>query len=485
VIGRLLERRTPRVLAALASGVLLFFSLGLTPWWPAAWLAPVPLLAAAFRAEAWEARRLAWLAAAIGLSSNVTYYWRVTGLAMTVVLTILQILLWGFFVARTRAVVTLTRSWAGVFAFPALAAGLDTLVAAISPHGTWGSLAYTQVNVLPMIQIASVLGAAAVVFTVALGASTLAVAAHHGRRIEHPALAYGLPVLLIAGVLAYGVVRLREAPPEPTVKVGLAAVDDYIGPPVPQKHRDAVWARYDRLVGRLAAQGARIVVLPEKIGELDPAQARARRRELASLAKQGGVDLVAGVQLDQPGRDDRKYNASWLFGSNGALLAEYHKQQLVPGLEGDLVPGHESMVRRLDGVPFGLVICRDLLFPGVGRRYGRLGVAALLDPAWDFGRDAWMETATAILRGVESGYSVVRAGRDGYLDVSDRYGHTVARAPSASLPGRSLLADLPLGPARPTIYARYGDVFGWLCVVASALCLALPRRALGAAPSGG
>jgi len=133
------------------------------------------------------------------------------------------------------------------------------------------------------------------------------------------------------------------------------------------------------------------------------------------------------------------------------------------------------------------VICRDLLFPGLGRRYGRLGVAALLIPAWDFGRDAWMETATAVLRGVESGYSVVRAGRDSYLDVSDRYGRIVARRRSASLPGRGLVADLPLGPARPTIYARFGDVFGWLCalgvcaflprrLLASALCIALPRR---------
>ncbi len=104
----------------------------------------------------------------------------------------------------------------------------------------------------------------------------------------------------------------------------------------------------------------------------------------------------------------------------------------------------------------------------------------MLIPAWDFGRDAWMETATAVLRGVESGYSVVRAGRNSYLDVSDRYGRTVARAPSAKLPGRSLVAALPLGPATPTIYARTGDVFGWLCVVASVLCIAIPRRALSA-----
>jgi apolipoprotein N-acyltransferase len=92
----------------------------------------------------------------------------------------------------------------------------------------------------------------------------------------------------------------------------------------------------------------------------------------------------------------------------------------------------------------------------------------MLVPAWDFYRDAWMASGVAALRGVENGYAVVRAGREGYLNVSDRYGRTLARRRSANLPGASLLADLPLAPAIPTLYARYGDVFGWLSVVAAA-----------------
>jgi len=134
-------------------------------------------------------------------------------------------------------------------------------------------------------------------------------------------------------------------------------------------------------------------------------------------------------------------------------------------------------VRTIGGAPFGLAICRDLIFTDFGRRYGRLGVSAMLVPAWDFYRDAWMASGVAALRGVESGYSVVRAGRESYLNVSDRYGHTIARQRSDYLPGSSVLADLPLGPATPTLYARYGNAFGWLAVAASAIMIALARRA--------
>ncbi len=119
----------------------------------------------------------------------------------------------------------------------------------------------------------------------------------------------------------------------------------------------------------------------------------------------------------------------------------------------------------IDGKRYGLAICRDLLFNDVGRAYGKLGVSALLVPAWDFYVDAWMETAVADMRGVENGYSVVRAGRESFLNVADRYGRVVARKRSDFLPGRSLIASVPLGTAVPTFYSRFGNWFGLLMVL--------------------
>jgi len=473
-MNQLLRTRSARFAATVVSGVLFYFTLGLTPWWLAAWLAPIPLLLAAFHASRREARLLAWLAAAIGLSSNFTYYLKVTGTVATGVLLLLQVLVWGFFVVRTRAAVVASRNWLIVFVYPVLLAAIDTLVSFFSPHGTWGAFVYTQMDALPVIQVASVLGAPAVVFLVGLFASTVAVALYRGLRIERPLLAYGVPLMLIAAGLGYGGVRLGQAKTAPTVRIGVVSIDDFIGGNTPPERAEAVWRGYEDTVARLAREGARIVVLPEKISALGPEEAAKRQDGLASLAQRAGVYLVAGVQLD---RAERKDNASWLFSPTGELLAEYHKQHMVPHLESDLAPGKEEIVRSINGAPFGLAICRDLIFTDFGRRYGRLGVSAMLVPAWDFYRDAWMASSVAALRGVESGYSVVRAGRESYLNVSDRYGHTIARRRSDYLPGSSVLADLPLGPATPTLYARYGNAFGWLSVAASAITIFLAGRA--------
>ena len=278
--------RAARFALALLAGALFRFALGLTPWWPAAWLAPVPLLVAAFHAEGREARLLAWLAAAIGLSSNFTCYLRTTGPVAAAIVILLQVLLWGFLVGRTRAAVRSWPGWPAVFVFPVLLAALDTLVAFLSPHGTWGSFACTQMDAPAVIQIAFVLGAPAVVFLVGSFAAAAALALDRGARIRSPWLAYGLPLALITVGVGYGAIRLQQAGASPTVKVGVASIDDFIGADTPPERVEAVWRGYEALVGRLAERGARVVVLPEKIVALapgipmNPAETLASRRRL-------------------------------------------------------------------------------------------------------------------------------------------------------------------------------------------------------------
>jgi apolipoprotein N-acyltransferase len=411
------------------------------------------------------------LAQAIGLSSVFAYYGKTTGPFAAVVIVILQMLLWGFIVGRTRDAVITSSHWLTIFVFPVLLAAASTLVAFFSPHGTAGSMAFGQMDFLPVVQIASVLGAPAIVFLVNLFTSAAAVALYRGRGISRPWLGYGLAGLMLLSALGWGTLRLRTAVAGPPIKVGLVAVDDFVSPGTPPER---IWAAYDLSIRKLAAQGAHIIVLPEKIFRLAPDEAAKRQTQFATLARETGVYLVVGLQLNQP---DRKRNVSWLFNSSGDLMAEYDKQHMVPYLEGDLTPGHEDVVRKIDGLPYGLVICRDMFFTALTRGYSRLGVAALLIPAWDFYVDAWWASRVAALGGVEGGYSVVRASRESYLAVSDWYGHILAQKRSDFLPGASLLATLPLGPATPTPYARFGDAFGWICVVGAAFAIVLPQRA--------
>ena len=83
----------------------------------------------------------------------------------------------------------------------------------------------------------------------------------------------------------------------------------------------------------------------------------------------------------------------------------------------------------------------------------------MLVPAWDFAYlDGWLEARTTVFRGVENGYTVVRASREGLLTVSDPYGRILTETPSSELPGRSLLATVTVPGPLPTLYTRIGNL---------------------------
>jgi apolipoprotein N-acyltransferase len=77
------------------------------------------------------------------------------------------------------------------------------------------------------------------------------------------------------------------------------------------------------------------------------------------------------------------------------------------------------------------------------------------------------------MRGIESGYAVVRSSRDGLLSISDAYGRMRAVADSTALPGTALFSELKVGPRVPTLYTRIGDALGWLCIATALLLIPL------------
>ncbi|HJU38335.1 MAG TPA: hypothetical protein VJ724_02090, partial [Tahibacter sp.] len=92
--------------------------------------------------------------------------------------------------------------------------------------------------------------------------------------------------------------------------------------------------------------------------------------------------------------------------------------------------------------------------------------------------DAWMHSRMAMLRGVENGYAMLRAARDGLLTVSDDRGRVLASVASASAPLAMLVAAAPT-VHRPTWYARFGDAFSYaaIALLAALAALLFVRRA--------
>lgn len=458
--------RIALIASVVLSGMLFAFGTGLHPVFVLTWLAPLPLLWAVTRMGgrmAFAAASLAWVA---GQARMAGYFQGPLEMPVPAVAAILvgPALVFGGLAVAYRRLVLADRP---LVAAGVLAAGWTTLEYVFSlamPHGAWWSVAYTQADVGPVIQLASVTGVWGVTFL--LMGVPAAVATARPRAV-------GVAAALLAAVLGFGTIRTATASDPRGETVALLATEH------PNDEIDVASPEGRALIAAYVAQArtvdAAAIVLPEKNFVADDRTLPLLSRPLARLAAERRTAIVAGV-THRTGGTVR--NSAIVFPADGGRPAEYVKHHLIPGLESDFTPGTARVT--VPGRPrWGVIICKDLDFPGLVRGYRSDGAAALLAPAWDFHADAWLHGRMALVRGVESGVGVVRNGRAGDLMITDAYGRVEA-VRSTDRPGFvTVSARVPTRPLS-TLYARFGDWFAWACVlflIVTAAVSALSSRA--------
>lgn len=460
--------------ATILSGAAWWLGTGLAPMAWLTWLAPLPLLLIAARLR-WQHAALAALCAGACAGLNQWHYLcGVIKLPPVVGVLVAAVPALSFALALLlHRRLRLSGRWlSAVLAFPALWVTLDYLGALRSPHGTFGSLAYSQMDALPVIQLASLTGIWGVVFVVLLAPSALAVALAPGPDRRRRGVVGAAALLLVGATLTFGALRLQE-PEHGHLRIGLASLAGPTRPALASAEGQALLQRYLAAIDSLAAQGARAVVLPETAFALEQAAIPA----LAARAARHNISIDTGAAAPAPDLPHPLRNLALAYTPAAPQPVIYAKQHLIPGLESQYQAGTDYIM--LPGTSTGLAICKDMDFQDIGRAYAARGATLLLVPAWDFGVDGWFHSRMAIMRGVESGFAIARAARGGRLTLSDDRGRVVAEA--ADDAGDALLVgDIPLH-ASHTLYARWGDWFAWLAMALLAAVL-LAQSALKLRP---
>jgi deaminated glutathione amidase len=205
----------------------------------------------------------------------------------------------------------------------------------------------------------------------------------------------------------------------------------------------------DGLVRRAARDGAELVVLPEKwttFGTGDDLRAAAETigageasTWAAAIARELGIDLVAGSISERVEGEDRLRNTSLHYGPDGELKAAYRKIHMfdveIEGVEyresDNEDPGDEAVLTATaDGVEIGLTICYDLRFPELFRLLAVDGARILTVPAAftvPTTRDHWEPLIRA--RAIENQAFVIAANQIGKHPPTHRSG------------GRSMIVD--------------------------------------------
>jgi apolipoprotein N-acyltransferase len=371
----------------------------------------------------------------------------------------------------------------------------------------WALLGYSQVTVLPVAQLSSLVGVYGLSALLALTAAAAACVVLGTGRARW--VFVGAVAALVAATVAWGSARLaasdllgRGAPVRVAVLQGNVAQDDKWNPAL----RDAITDRYLTMTREALAQGATFVIWPESSTPFYFEHDLVRGGAIRRLATHAGATLLIGSDQIEPVKaaaptervQQRFYNAAFLVKPDGTTGAVYRKMQLVPF--GEYVPLQSLLFFAgpiigavADFAPFtagtapvplpvgshraSTAICYEVIYPNLIRRSvldGSELLTTITNDAW-YGRSsaAYQHWDQASMRAIEQGRYLARAANTGISGFVDPYGRVMTKA--GLFEPAVLVQDLRFLTDR-TVYNRIGDLVAWLSLTLTATALLVARR---------
>jgi apolipoprotein N-acyltransferase len=364
----------------------------------------------------------------------------------------------------------------------------------------WATLGYSQHDNPVLLALVAYTGVYGLSFVLALGGAGLAQAATDLRVRGRISTGSWVAFAGVAAIFVLALSLPSRSPDQGADTIRVAVVQGNIEQGVKW---DAEWVErtlviYEDLSREAARAGAELIVFPESAvpGALN--SDLVLRNRLAALARETGVAFVIGSVAveDPPGRRTPTFfDSAFLLEPSGRFGDRYDKSHLVPFGEYvplrdwlgalfeaiargmatfGLTPGSGPRAMRLSTpaveggqLTVGVVICYELLFPELTRRFVRDGAEMLLaitNDAW-YGRTGAPHQFLAMtaVRSAENGVWTARAANTGVSAIIDSRGRV--RLQTRIFERDFLVADVPLRPPPlgGTFYSQHGDLFVYLC----------------------
>ena len=384
---------------------------------------------------------------------------------------------------------------AGLWLTPPLWVATEWLRAILGPGFPWVQLGASQATVLPVVQLASLVGVYGLSALLALVATAAVVIAISRARAMR--LASAVTAAIVIATIAWGAARVADGR---LLDEGTALRVGLVQGSIPQDQKwdprfsQGIVSRYLTLSREVINNGADVVIWPEASTPFPLSASGPLAAPILALAAESTTPFIIGsdeVEAAGGGEPPRYINAAVLVGSDGRLRQSYRKMYLAPFGEyvpfksllffvgplvekvSDFTPGVEPVVLDADGRPISVAICYESVYPSLARQFvanGSALLATITNDAW-FGRTSapYQHFEQGAIRAVEQGRFLVRAANTGISGAVDPYGRVLATTPLFE--PAALTVDVRLLTGR-TIYSRTGDVVvyaslliaGWLVV---------------------
>ncbi|MBI3592638.1 MAG: apolipoprotein N-acyltransferase [Nitrospirae bacterium] len=494
---------------AILSGLLLFLSFPKIDFYPFAWIALVPLLLFLYDKD----KRTAFKA---GFFTGIVYFFGTTywiyhsinkygsiplapSLFLVFLLCVYLSLYPALFAYLYSANIKRT-TMPSMFVAPILWTTLEFIRSYALSGFPWSSLGYSQYKLLPVIQIADITGVYGISFLIVAVNGALADIFLLNRRHTERPLSSFLPTIsgfvilfcLIVATLSYGIYRLHEQRGGHYIKVAVVQGNIEQDKKWDPSYQQAVINTYKDLSFAAAKESPDLIVWPETAAPFFFSADKKLSFHLVSFQQQLNSYLLFGsVLVKDIDKSVKGYsNSAVLLDKNGNITYIYDKIHLVPFGEyvpfkkllffvdklaygiGDYIPGDGYTKAVTPFGSFGTLICYEITFPGLVRKFYTRGgdfIVTITNDAW-FGRThgPYQHFSMAVFRAIENRKPVVRAANTGISGFIDSNGRIMNKT---ELFKRTYVVDKIKTDKTLSPYTKYGDIFSYLSIISTLLLL--------------
>jgi apolipoprotein N-acyltransferase len=354
----------------------------------------------------------------------------------------------------------------------------------------WALLGYSLYDHLWVIQIADLFGVYGISGLVVMVNVMLTLVVLHwldqdcfGYSINRRTLKIGGAAVLAVflSTLLYGVIRMHvvdgrvASAPRKTAAVVQGNIDQ--AQKWDPRFQMLTTVKYRKLSLDMAAGKADLIIWPETATPFYFLEDPILTEMVMEGIRQSGAHFIIGSPSYASGKEQMIFhNSAYLITPKGRPAGKYDKVHLVPFGEyvplkrwlpfikkmvaqvGDFKPGKKGSTLAWDRHQVGLLICYEIIFPGLSRSMVNNGAHLLVNitnDAW-FGRTsaAYQHFSMAVLRAIENRRMVARAantGISGFIDPCGRITHATGLFKEAVLAAPVALLQTK------TRYTRWGD----------------------------
>lgn len=485
-------------IAVAFSSLLLTLAFPSFSFWPLAWFGMVPLFIVIQNKSPLQSFWLGWTQGILFYLGTLTWiintmvnYGNLPLIVSVFLLALLAMYLgvytglFCFFLARFKR--NQVNKW---IAAPFIWVSLEYIKAHILTGFPWASLGYSQFNNLQVIQIADVTGVYGLSFLIIfVNVSFFLVLDYfyffQPEKREVSAMKNHITAALFLLIITFGYGSWKSSyfsnyAGKKPLKVALIQGN------IDQSHKwdilfqNSVYETYKKMTLESAEKKPDLIVWPETATPFSFSSDRVHRSKLLQLGKESGSHILFGSpNFDKKDRKITLYNSAYLISPEKKVLGQYDKIHLVPFGEyvpfkkllffvdkmvvgiGDFGSGTEHTVFSMPKGKFSTLICFEVIFPDLVRRFVKEGAEFLVNitnDAW-FGKSAasYQHISMVVFRAVENRRPIIRAANTGVTGIINSRGEIISQTDIFAR--GKIIGNIYPEKNYQTIYTRYGDFF--------------------------